>query len=105
MQNLNQRTPEQCARLLEKRKKSKRMIRLMVEIVKALIDFDCKPVFEWPLRCSGWSLKELQPILKLLPYRSRVDGCQFGMKTIDTTETILKSWRLQCATLEQSLRN
>jgi len=104
MQNLNQRTPEQIARLNAKRKVSKRMIRLMVTIIKALISVGSKPVFEWPLRCSGWSLNEMKPILQLLPYRSRVDGCQFGMKTIDTDEVILKSWRLQCCTQEQALR-
>ena len=104
MQNMNQRTLEQIQRLNKKRSHSKRMIKLMVEIIQVLIEIGCKPVYEWPLRCSGWTLTEVQPILKALPYKSRVDGCQYDMRTVDTDELILKSWRIQCATLEQSCR-
>jgi hypothetical protein len=60
MQNMNQRTPEQIQRLNKKRNHSKRMIKLMVEIIQVLIEIGCKPVYEWPLRCSGWLLKEVQ---------------------------------------------
>ena len=76
----------------------------MVEIVHTLVEVGSKPVFEWPLRCSGWALPELQPILKVMPFKCRVDGCQYGMRTIDTNEVILKSWRIQCTTQEQACR-
>ncbi len=40
----------------------------------------------------------------MLPYKCRTDGCCFGMRTLDTNELVLKSWRIQCTTQEQAAR-
>ena len=100
-QNANQRTPEQRERLFHKRKDAKRMIRLVLELVKVLVSHGCKIAWEQPLRASSWQLEEYQELFKMCPYSCRVDGCFYGMRTIDTGELVLKSWRFQCSTQEQ----
>ena len=100
-QKANQRTPEQRERLFHKRKDAKRMIRLVLELVKVLVSYGCKIAWEQPLRASSWQLDEYQELYKMCPYSCRVDGCFYGMKTIDTNELVLKSWRFQCSTQEQ----
>ena len=104
MQNLTPLTPERQTKLAAQRKGARRMIRLVIELVELLVQLDCDPVWEWPLRATSWNLPETQKLLKLLPFKSRPDGCAFGMKAADVDEFVLKSWRLQCRTEEQAQR-
>jgi hypothetical protein len=104
MQNLSNGKRRDEAEFQEKRRQSRRMIRMVIELVKVMSDVGCKPAWEWPLRACSWQLPEMDKLYKLLPYSARVDGCCYGMRTIDTKELVLKSWRIQCATQEQLLR-
>ena len=104
MQNLTPMTPEREVKLGRQRKAARRMIRMVIELVRELISVGSSPAWEWPLRASSWTLPEMQELLSLLPHRARPDGCSFGMRSIDTNELILKSWRVQCRTQEQANR-
>ena len=101
MQNLTPLTPERQTKLAAQRKGARRMIRLVIELVELLVQLE---VWEWPLPATSWNLPEMQKILKMLPFKSRADGCAFGMKAADVDEFVLKSWRLQCRTEEQAQR-
>ena len=105
MQNLTPLTPEREFTLRKQRKEARRMIRKAIDLVKFMIECDCNPCWEWPLRATSWGLDEVvNQLLKLLPFKSRPDGCAFGMKAVDVNELVLKSWRVQCRTEEQANR-
>ena len=84
MQNLSNGKRRDEAEFQEKRRQSRRMIRMVIELVKVMSDVGCKPAWEWPLRACSWQLPEMDKLYKLLPYSARVDGCCYGMRTIDT---------------------
>ena len=103
LQNLNKHkhTEKFQKRLAEAR----RMIRLTIELVRVLIEVGCDVAWEHPLRARSWGLEEvINMCTKLVPHKSRTDGCCWGMRTVDTKELILKSWRIQCTTEEQAQR-
>ena len=104
MQNLTPMTPEREVKLASQRKHARRIIRLVIEVVERMVECGCDPAWEWPLRASSWSLPEMERLFKLLPHKSRPDGCAFDMRAIDTGELLLKSWRIQTRTEEQARR-
>ena len=80
------------------------MIKYMIVLVQILLGFGCLVAWEHPLRASSWQLPEVIELCKVMPFKVHTDGCCYNMRSIDTNELVLKSWRIQCTTAEQASR-
>merc|ERR1711994_473797 len=75
---------------------SRKMLRLVIELIKELqgSHFGCS--FEWPDNCDGFNLTlcpEMRTLMKLLPCEARCHGCAFGLKDQQGVP-IKKPWRV-----------
>jgi len=50
--------------------------------------------FEWPQRCLGWKILELEPLSNELRYECIFDGCCYGLETTKGQE-LKKTWRVR----------
>lgn len=100
-QNTHQRTSSQRRTLRKKRLQSRRLLRgclrlLLIVVLKCKGDF----YFEWPTGNLGWSLPALKTFQERLRargvkvHRCRVDGCQYGMMTLDGAHFVRKRWTI-----------
>ena len=101
VQNFNQK-PGQRAALHKKRKKSVRLLRNVLKVLKRVVGPKRYVYFEWPTRCHGWRLPELCDFIQKCRdhghdvQRVRIDGCMYGLMAKGHAEPeglrLNKSW-------------
>ena len=84
VQNFNQK-PGQRAALHKKRKKSVRLLRNVLKVLKRVVGPKRYVYFEWPTRCHGWRIPQLCVFIQECidhghdVQRVRIDGCMYGL--------------------------
>ena len=60
--------------------------------------------FEWPQRCLGWKIMELEPLLEDLQHECLFDGCCYGLEAT-SGDALKKTWKVKttCQTLAEVL--
>ena len=100
MQNANQQTPRQRAILAKKRHHSKRMLAVSLPVLEEVVRHGGDFYFEWPTRCHGWKLIELQQFkqrlreLDVLVFACKVHGCAYGLMNKAGTHYLKKQWTI-----------
>lgn len=80
MQNINQRTPEQCAELMEKRAHSRKMLKNLEKLAEIqYYELGGDLGGEQPWTAKSWGERSWNRMAKIAGGRFRVDGCRFGM--------------------------
>ena len=100
IQNMNQKTPEQWKRLLDKRKKSKKINSRAIRLAKEQVERGGHVVWEWPTNNLGWNSLEVRvffenPAKQGLLHKVHLDGCQVGVVSPDTGEPMKKPWTIK----------
>ena len=104
-QNLNQRTPEQCADLQQKREHSRKLLKnleKLAEIQHYELGGDISG--EQPWKAGAWKEKTWSRMAKMAGGKFRVDGCRFGMKNPKTQKLFQKGWGFFSSSMEVRLR-
>eukprot|EP00971_Amphidinium_carterae_P352721 6492714-Amphidinium_carterae.4 len=55
------------------------LVESAVKAVHEAIKVGARVIWEWPHKLSGWSLELIQAMLHSLPYKTRIDGCSYGL--------------------------
>lgn len=93
MQNINQRNPEQCANLEEKREHSRKLLKnldKLAEIQHCELGGDTSG--EQPWTATTWKEKSWDKMTRRAGGRFRVDGCRYGMKHPKSGLLLQKGW-------------
>ena len=100
MQNANKQTPRQRAMLAKKRLHSKKMLAVSLPVLEEIVRHGGDFYFEWPTRCHGWRLIELQRFKQHLKdlgvpvFACRVDGCAYSLMNKAGTHYLRKQWTI-----------
>ncbi|CAK0838883.1 unnamed protein product, partial [Prorocentrum cordatum] len=98
--NFNYKTPEARARLEKDRLRDRRRVKYGVLLMLKIVDNGGEVYFEWPHRCQGWKIPELNFLRMELRRRGRhvfedrIDGCMYGLRDYNTNELVEKGWRI-----------
>ena len=102
-QNLNQRTPAQIESLRRLRYRSRRQVRHLIQIFKAVLEYDNSNdvYFEWPTAAKqGWDLPEWKQFQDWLwkhfqrkVFFCKIDGCMVGLQNGEGVP-IRKQWTI-----------
>ncbi|CAK0814911.1 unnamed protein product [Prorocentrum cordatum] len=98
--NFNYQTPEARARLEKDRLRDRRRVKYGVLLLLKIVDYGGEVYFEWPHRCQGWKIPELNFLRMELRRRGRhvfedrIDGCMYGLRDYNTNELVEKGWRI-----------
>ena len=93
MQNLNQRTPAQCAQLEEKRNRSRRILRNLERLCEIqVLELHGDKSGEQPWAADTWSESPWARMTHRAGGRFRVDGCMFDMRHPQTGLFLQKGW-------------
>ena len=96
LQNMNQRTEKQRNRLKARRLAHRGLLQNVLDVLLAVVIQGGDIYFEWPERCAGWSLQELQDFrlacqrMKRPLITFQVHGCMYGLKSIVQEDAFLK---------------
>ncbi|CAK9061025.1 Retrovirus-related Pol polyprotein from transposon RE1 (Retro element 1) (AtRE1) [Includes: Protease RE1 [Durusdinium trenchii] len=96
----NQATPEQEAALLLKKKRSRKLIRNALRLVKTQLEEGGHVCWEWPQNNGGWRLPELKVLYDLMnqfkeTHHAHIHGCAFGVKNA-VGVPLKKPWKVVC---------
>ncbi|CAK0867947.1 unnamed protein product, partial [Prorocentrum cordatum] len=106
--NFNYKTPEARARLEKDRLRDRRRVKYGVLLLLKIVDNGGEVYFEWPHRCQGWKIPELNFLRTELRRRGRhvfedrIDGCMYGLRDYNTNELVEKGWRIMTTNPEFS---
>ena len=93
MQNLNRRTPAQCAQLEAKRYQSRRLLRNLERLCEIqVLELHGDVSGEQPWAADTWSESPWARMTLRAGGRFRVDGCMFGMRHPVTGLLLQKGW-------------
>ena len=94
MQNINQRTPEQCANLQEKRREALKQYVGCAIIFEYCVQKGIHVSWEWSQSCEAWRLPLIQRLVKKHnPYFSITRGCQVNLKD-KHGDFVSKGWKI-----------
>ena len=94
MQNINQRTPEQCEDLQEKRRDALKQYVDCSLIYHYAVGKGCHATWEWSQTCQGWRLPVIKTLMeKFQPYFAIVRGCRVNLKD-EHGKYIQKGWKI-----------
>ncbi|CAK9024002.1 unnamed protein product [Durusdinium trenchii] len=96
----NQATPEQEAALLLRKKRSRKLIRNALRLVKTQLEEGRHVCWEWPQNNGGWRLPELKVLYDLMnqfkeTHHAHIHGCAFGVKNA-VGMPLKKPWKVVC---------
>ncbi|CAK9111156.1 unnamed protein product, partial [Durusdinium trenchii] len=96
----NQATPEQEAALLLKKKRSRKLTRNALRLVKTQLEEGGHVCWEWPQNNGGWRLPELKVLYDLMnqfkeTHHAHIHGCAFGVKNA-VGMPLKKPWKVVC---------
>ncbi|CAK9066760.1 unnamed protein product [Durusdinium trenchii] len=96
----NQATPEQEAALLLKKKRSRKLTRNALRLVKTQLEEGGHVCWEWPQNNGGWRLPELKVLYDLMnqfkeTHHAHIHGCAFGVKNA-VGVPLKKPWKVVC---------
>ncbi|CAK8996448.1 Retrovirus-related Pol polyprotein from transposon RE1 (Retro element 1) (AtRE1) [Includes: Protease RE1, partial [Durusdinium trenchii] len=96
----NQATPEQEAALLLRKKRSRKLIRNALRLVKTQLEEGRHVCWEWPQNNGGWRLPELKVLYDLMSqfketHHAHIHGCAFGVKNA-VGMPLKKPWKVVC---------
>lgn len=96
----NETTPEQQAALLLKKKRSRKLIRNALPLVRAQLEEGGQVCWEWPSNNGGWKLPELKVLHDLMnqfkeAHHAHVHGCAYGVKNAMGVH-LKKPWKVLC---------
>ena len=92
--NVHQYGQDFADRLEERRKASRKLVKKFCKLARAVARRGGRVTFEWPRFCAGWSLQEIQKLIRDLNMMIvDFDGCQVGL-TDSEGNLHLKRWRL-----------
>eukprot|EP00435_Cladocopium_sp_Y103_P071048 s167_g36.t1 len=95
LQRLNQRTPEQCRQLEEKRAYARKEYRGAIDVAMFAAGLGTQIHWELSERCEAWKLPEICQFLETLALQTVVcNGCCVGLKAHDTGELMCKGWKI-----------
>ena len=93
MQNINQRNPEQCANLQEKREHSRQLLKNLLKLAEIQhYELGGDTSGEQPWTATTWKEKTWAKMTKMAGGRFRVDGCRYGMKHPKSGLLLQKGW-------------
>ena len=94
MQNINQRTEEQCARLAKQRRWGRKVILNVLKVLRHALAKGCQVSFEHPVAASSWRMiPELFDFWTQL-YERVTYGCAWGFRDSETGALLKKGWRI-----------
>ena len=100
IQNLNELTDEAWQKSMMKKKKSRRLVRRGLQLLRAhVFENDGEFGWEWPRHNEAWKWKEVQDFLREVHakkanlFRTHLDGCQVGVVN-DKNEPVKKPWMI-----------
>lgn len=102
LQRVNQRNPDQCRRLEEKRDRARLQYHGAIEVCKHARTLGVEIHFELSERCEAWNLPLLIDFLKEFGLEKvTCHGCAVGLRTLDRKSSLCKGWTI--ATRNQQL--
>ena len=104
LQDLNQRTEQQCKSLKQKVRKSRKIASNAVRLAEQQVERGGHVAWEWPRNNDGWSFCEVKRFWGNLDregllYVARLDGCQVDARTLDTRELFQKRWTIKTTSI------
>ena len=104
LQQFNQKTPEQCEALQQKRMKSLKIIKGALLLVKDQMEDGGDFHWEWPKDCAAYKLPTVvQSMDELGALEAILFGCAVGMKDKDG-KPIAKPWRIKTSSARMAKR-
>lgn len=100
IQNLNRSRKNFARRLARKRRMSRQMVRHLLPMLIACVKNHAHIYFEWPRRCHGWTIPELDRLHQVCASQCRplftanIDGCMYGLKSLCGKYFLKKAWRV-----------
>ena len=100
MTNLNLKRPGFREKLAASRQHSCDMLRNLIPVLLEVLRHGGDIYFEWPHRCHGWYIPELEELansclsIDRKIYFARIDGCQYGLKSLCGEGFLLKQRRV-----------
>ena len=94
-QRINQRTPEQCNRLEEKRRQARQQYDGGIQVAKFAKLCGAHVHFELSERCEAWKLPSIEKFVKDLSLkRVTCNGCTVGLRVGDNQQLSCKGWNV-----------
>ena len=105
----NEKTAEQKAKSLFRKRKSRRIIKTGIKMAEDQIERGDHLVWEWPANNHAWREPEMKKFLQKMARKgilhvATLDGCMMGVKAPDTGEPMRKQWRIVTTSLEMKRR-
>ncbi len=100
LQNLTKRNHVQKLKLARERARSQKLIHNCVDILLRVAARGGDIYYEWPRRCTGWKISELQVLRSELAKMGkqvtdvRIDGCMYGMLDLSGKGLLRKPWKV-----------